>query len=108
MSATNGSTTRSRGRLLGVSLALVFALTALFAANASAKVPVTSTYAALGDSLAFGYSQELFNQNFPTESPTAFEHGYANYYLNHLKPALNGVQSEHPVAYLALSYDWAL
>lgn len=95
MSATNGSATRSRGRLLGVSLALVFALTALFAANASAVVPVSQSYTALGDSLAFGYSQELFNQNFPTESPAAFNHGYANYYLNHLAPALNGVQLQN-------------
>jgi lysophospholipase L1-like esterase len=52
---------------------------------AAAKKPkkVKETYLALGDSLAFGYSQQLFNENEKTgESPTAFEHGYANDYFN--------------------------
>jgi lysophospholipase L1-like esterase len=51
---------------------------------AAAKKPkrIKETYLALGDSLAFGYSQQLFNENETKgESPTAFEHGYANDYL---------------------------
>jgi len=63
-------------------MALVLALSALFAATASAKPTPTQSYLALGDSLAFGYSQQLFNENEKTgESPTAFENGYANVYL---------------------------
>jgi hypothetical protein len=63
-------------------MALVLALGALFASTASAKGPATQTYLALGDSLAFGYSQQLFNENEKTgESPSAFENGYANVYL---------------------------
>jgi len=94
MSATHGSL-RSRSRLMGVSLALVFALAALFASSASAKVPVTSSYLSLGDSLAFGYSAELFNANFPTENPAEFEHGYASDYLLKHVPSLNGIQLQN-------------
>jgi lysophospholipase L1-like esterase len=43
-----------------------------FQAPPSAEPP-HKRYLALGDSVAFGYSQELFNENFPTESPAAFE-----------------------------------
>ncbi len=79
MSAKHGSAGSFR-RLLGCAFALVLALSALFAASASA-VPVTKTDLALGDSLAFGYSQQLFNENEKLgEPPTAFEHGYANDY----------------------------
>jgi lysophospholipase L1-like esterase len=95
MSATNGLTysLRSRGRLIGCCLAVVFALSALFATTAGAAAPVKETYLALGDSLAFGYSQQLFNQNQPkAEAPTGFEHGYANYYLAKHKPKENGIQ----------------
>jgi lysophospholipase L1-like esterase len=94
MSATNGSTLslRKRGRLVGLALAIVFALSALFASTAGAVPPIKETYLALGDSLAFGYSTQTFNQQFPTESPSAFERGYAHFYFNHLKPTLEGVQ----------------
>jgi lysophospholipase L1-like esterase len=84
MQAMHGSArpVRSRGRLIGCSMALVLALGALFASSASAAKTPTQTYLALGDSLAFGYSQQLFNENEKTgESPTAFENGYANVYL---------------------------
>jgi len=50
------------------------------------------TQLSLGDSLAFGYSQELFNQNFPTESPTAFENGYSDQYFDLKLPTINGIQ----------------
>ena len=86
MQATNGSSVRfsSRNRLIGCAMALMLALSALaFASTARAETtPVTQTYLALGDSLAFGYSQQLFNENIPFGAPpTAFEHGYTNDYL---------------------------
>jgi len=98
MSAKNGLTSalRSRIRLVGCCLAVVFALSGLAASSAGAAVPVTSSYLALGDSLAFGYSQQLFNENEKLgEPPTAFEHGYVNFYFNHLKPKTNGVQLQN-------------
>ncbi|MGD1058809.1 MAG: SGNH/GDSL hydrolase family protein [Solirubrobacteraceae bacterium] len=52
---------------------------------AAAKKPkkVNATYLALGDSLAFGYSEQLLNENQSKGDPaSAFEHGYANDYLN--------------------------
>jgi hypothetical protein len=79
MSAKHGSAGSFR-RLLGCAFALVLALSAVFAASASA-VPVTHSDLAMGDSLAFGYSQQLFNENEKTGlSPLAFEHGYVNDY----------------------------
>lgn len=96
MSATNGLAVsfRKRSRLIGCSVAVVFAISALFASAAGAtNPPVTKTYFALGDSLAFGYSQQLFNENQGVGDPaTAFEHGYAKYYFGHLKPILTGTQ----------------
>lgn len=93
MQAMNGSagSFRSRGRLIGCAMALVLALSALFASTAGAA-PVSKTYFALGDSLAFGYSQQLFNENFPAEPPSAFENGYANVYLKKLKYKAEGLQ----------------
>jgi hypothetical protein len=89
MSATNGSLFRK----LVTCMAAVFALSAILATAASAKpVPITSTQLSLGDSLAFGYSLELFNQNFPTESPTAFENGYTDQYFDVKLPAIAGIQ----------------
>lgn len=89
MDAMNGArraSTRRLGRLLGCVVAL-FALAAMAVpslAAAKLKPPtVTYTYVAMGDSLAFGYSQQLFNENEASgENPAAFEHGYANDYLN--------------------------
>jgi lysophospholipase L1-like esterase len=37
-----------------------------------------STYLALGDSLAFGYSQAKFNSLYPNENPAAFDTGYVD------------------------------
>jgi hypothetical protein len=88
MKAMNGFGTSGAGRswrLLGCLAALV-ALSAMLVAPslASAKKakPVKATYVGLGDSLAFGYSQELFNLNKPGENPAAFEHGYVTDYFN--------------------------
>ena len=92
MSAMNGLTrSRSRGRLLGVALVAVFAIAGLYASSASAFV-TTKTDVGLGDSLAFGYSQQLFNEHLlQGEPPNAFEHGYVNDYWSRLKPRENGI-----------------
>jgi len=91
MSAMNGSTRPRTGRLAGLALAVVLVLGALFASSASAAVPISQNYLALGDSLAFGYSTHEFNESLPGESPANFEKGYANFYYKHLAPGKNGV-----------------
>ena len=84
MSAKNGSTRsyRSSGRLIVCALAALLAMSALFAGTASAKTPpVTHSYLALGDSLAFGYSAKLYKENEAAGDPaTAFEAGYVQDY----------------------------
>ena len=83
MQATKGSavSVRSRGRLIGCCMALALALTAFVlapvAANA-AEPPEQKTYLAIGDSISFGYSQQKFNENYPTEAPVFFEEGVVN------------------------------
>ena len=89
MSATNGSLFRK----LVTCMVAVFALSAILASAASAKpIPIKETQLTLGDSLAFGYSQQLFNENFPAESPSAFEAGYSEEYFDLQKPVNNGIQ----------------
>jgi len=87
MSATHGST-RKVGRLVVCCLAAVLALSALFATSASAKKPPppqVKTYVALGDSLAFGYSAQLYNEGWSAGDPaTGFENGYVNNYYKKL------------------------
>ena len=80
----------------GSLLVAVFALSALLASTASAVNPIKETYMALGDSLAFGYSQQQFNENLGNgEQAANFEHGYTNDWLNsHLKPK-TGVQLQN-------------
>jgi hypothetical protein len=84
MNGFGGLSVRRLWRLAGCVAALI-ALSAMAVPSiAAAKKPVKvkETYLALGDSLAFGYSQQLFNENEKLgESPTAFEHGYANDYF---------------------------
>jgi hypothetical protein len=93
MSATNGSTrpVRSRARIVLGALAAVFALSAVLASAASAHYTVTQTQLSLGDSLAFGYSKQLYLEHLGVESPTSFEHGYANVYFNQHHPKENGL-----------------
>lgn len=75
---------RSHPLLGGVALAV--ALVALVScllhpAVASARAlgtPAQPTYLALGDSLAFGYSQAKFNSLFPNEDPAAYDTGYVD------------------------------
>ncbi len=92
MQAMNGSAVsfRRSGRLIGCCMALVLSLSALAFASSASAAP--STYVALGDSLAFGYSQQLFNENEKAGDPPAqFEHGYVNYYYKAMKPKANSV-----------------
>jgi hypothetical protein len=97
MQAMNGSAApgRRRGRrLLGCVIALVALSAMIMPSIASATtVPIKATYLCLGNSLAFGYSQQLFNENEKLgEPPTAFEHGYCNDYLKLIHGAAQGVQ----------------
>jgi hypothetical protein len=93
MQATNGFAVPFR-RLSGCVFALVLVISALFASGASAApVPVTHSDLALGDSLAFGYSQQLYNEGEKAGDPASgFEHGYANYYFNASKAKASGDQ----------------
>jgi lysophospholipase L1-like esterase len=61
-------------------MALALLASALLAPGASAKKPplTPTAYVALGDSLAFGYTEQKFDENYPAESPSAFEGGYTN------------------------------
>lgn len=72
-------------------LAALAAMTVPSIAAASHPPTIKATYVALGDSLAFGFSEQLFNENLITgESPAAFEHGYANAYLNDVNKMKKG------------------
>jgi lysophospholipase L1-like esterase len=88
MAAMNGSAAsfHGYGRLLGccTALALMLAAFVLAPVTANAQEPKTSTYLALGDSISFGYSEERFNNHFPTDSPSYFEEGVANDFVKQL------------------------
>lgn len=56
------------------------------------KSHATPTYLALGDSLAFGYSQKRFEENMPEENPKAFETGYVNDFADVLRLAQPNLQ----------------
>jgi lysophospholipase L1-like esterase len=77
---------RSRTRLLGCAIALVALAATMFAPSAGAvEPPPVTTYLALGDSIAFGYSEQKFNENFPNEAPTYFQEGYVDFYGKKIK-----------------------
>jgi lysophospholipase L1-like esterase len=87
MSGSAGSV-RTHGRLIGCCLALALALTALVLAPVAANAtepPEQKTYLAGGDSISFGYSQQKFNENYPTEAPAFFEEGVVNQTLKLLQ-----------------------
>jgi hypothetical protein len=84
MQATRGFAVsiRSRGRLIG-SFAALAVLMAAFLAPSSASattLPIKQQYLALGDSLAFGYSKQLYNEGNAAgyEDPEGFMKGYAD------------------------------
>ena len=90
MQATNGlaDVFRLRTRVIGCATVIALALSALalaLAPTARAAVAPHATYLGLGDSVTFGYSQELFNENFPEENPEAFPGGYVTDYWEALK-----------------------
>jgi len=83
MQPTHLALSRSRARVIGYAIAFALALSALvlaLASSARAAEPPHKTYLASGTSVTFGYSQELFNENFPTENPEAFEAALASGY----------------------------
>jgi hypothetical protein len=88
MSSTNGSAVPSRsGRgLVAIFMALALLASALFASSASAAKPILkpTAYVAIGDSLGFGYTEEKFDLNLPTENPSNFEGSYTNYVAGRL------------------------
>ncbi len=51
-----------------------------------------STYLAMGDSLAFGYSQAKFNSLFPGENPAAYDTGYVDDFAKVLRLFHPGLQ----------------
>ena len=86
---------RRRLALLGT-LSVVLAAAALVAGPAGARglggptrpgfrLPVATSYLALGDSLAFGYSEAKFDSLYPEENPADFETGYVNDFADVLK-----------------------
>jgi lysophospholipase L1-like esterase len=88
MQAKHGSAVsfRSRGRLIGIAVALVALAATMFAPTANAaEPPPIKTYLALGDSLAFGYTQQKFEENFPNDAPAYFEENYANGYAKKVR-----------------------
>ncbi len=79
MSAKHGS--KRSFRLLGCLMAVALLASALFASTASAKKPEPTNptaYINLGDSVSYGYTNEKFVLNAPSEPPSAFEGGYPN------------------------------
>jgi lysophospholipase L1-like esterase len=77
-------------------MALTCAISAIAfapAASASKKEPV---YIALGDSISYGYTQELFKENFPNEPPSVFEEGFVNFYGRHLGRATTIINASCP------------
>lgn len=96
---------RWRAALLSLDAALLCLLLAANGAAARERAQrhiqphAQHVYLALGDSLAFGYSQARFEANLPTESPQAFETGYVNDFaaaLRLMRPHLQVVNDGCP------------
>lgn len=58
--------------------ALLTALVLLLPTPSAGAAKPQRSYLALGDSLAFGYSQAKFNSLFPNENPAAYDTGYVD------------------------------
>jgi hypothetical protein len=80
---------RTRGRLIGCCTALALAIAAVAGASSASavKLPIKQQYLAVGDSLAFGYSSQLYHEGEAEGfvDPEGFEHGYANQYFKPLQ-----------------------
>jgi len=87
MQAMNGSAgSFRRARLIGCCMALALAVSAMILApSAGAVTNPTKTYLALGDSLAFGYTQVKHTENAPGDSPAFFEEGYTDAYVKKVR-----------------------
>jgi lysophospholipase L1-like esterase len=90
----------TRPRRLALLAALWALAPVLLAPAASAHGPLAApprthaqpSYLALGDSLAFGYSQARFEELYPEENPADFETGYVNDFGDVLKAFEPGLQ----------------
>jgi lysophospholipase L1-like esterase len=90
---------RSHSRLMGCLLALTMVFLALYLAPTAGASNGQRSYLALGDSLAFGYSQAKFNSLFPNENPAAYNTGYVDDFarvLKFLNPRLQVVNDGCP------------
>lgn len=90
---------RTYNRLMGCLLAFTMALIALYLAPTAGASNGQRSYLALGDSLAFGYSQVKFNSLFPNENPAAYNTGYVDdlgKVLRLLNPSLQTVNDGCP------------
>jgi hypothetical protein len=95
MQAMNGSiVSGGRRRLIGIAVAVVALSAMVMPSIASAKPPpITKTYLALGDSLTFGYSSQVYNEFESKSDPAqAFEAGFTNDYLTQIKGKTIGEQ----------------
>jgi hypothetical protein len=91
MKAMNGGLLGKRARLVGCCAVTVLALAGLASAvPAGAVTPPVTTYIALGDSVAYGYTHVKFVENFPNEVPSYFEEGYASDYALKLRNTKEG------------------
>jgi lysophospholipase L1-like esterase len=87
---------RSKARiayLLAVVAAALIAVPVAQAAPGPKHNPPKSVYLALGDSLAFGYQQAKFNQNFPTENPAVYDTGYVDAFGRDLTSIDPGIET---------------
>jgi hypothetical protein len=91
MKAMNGGLLGKRARLVGCCAVTVLALAGLASAvPAGAVTPPVTTYIALGDSVAYGYTHVKFVENFPNEVPSYFEEGYASVYAAKVRNTKEG------------------
>jgi len=79
-------------RLAGCVAALAALSAMTLPSVAAAKPPkIRMTYLSLGDSLAFGYSTQVFNEHLAEGDPaTFFEHGYSDDYFAKVNAAKGG------------------
>lgn len=89
----SASSARRRGRPLALILALAALAALALTPSAGASRPHGTTYLALGDSLAFGYSQAKFNELFPSEPASAYDTGYVDDFAHVLRIFQPGVQT---------------
>jgi lysophospholipase L1-like esterase len=84
---------RRHGRPLVLIVALIALVALVWAPSAGASRFHRTTYLALGDSLAFGYSQAKFNELFPSEPASAYDTGYVDDFGHVLRLFQPGVQT---------------